>query len=480
MKRLRSVAGAAALRSACQEVLEVGETAELVGELRAAAVRAEHRPYVGAVCTGAQGDPRDGWLISAVVADLLASAATEILLVGYAVHSEPVVEHGLVAAVGRGVEVTLVLERHADNPSFSGPGRSLSGLSRCVSDPARSVAGMAEPAPVLQQLRADLVCEGGGVKGIALAGAVSRLAAAGYAFPRAAGSSAGAVVACLVAALQAAGEPLARLDELVATVDYRRFRDRGGLGRLPLVGPALQLLLHEGVYEGAYLQKFLEDALGELGVRTFGDLRASAALELPPDRDWRLVVTVSDLSRRRLVRLPWDLPDYGLEPDDYPVAKAVRASSAIPFVFRPVRQDAGSLGAATWVDGGLLSNFPVGLFDRADSLAPRWPTFGVRLSRPPESPPVLHPVRGPVELGVAALDALLTDQGAAYAAEPCTAVRTIAVPTSGISVTDFDLSTAERDRLWTSGRDAAAGFLQNWDFAAYTAACRNGLPLPGD
>lgn len=43
-------------------------------------------------------------------------------------------------------------------------------------------------------LRADLVLEGGGIKGIALVGAVTALAEAGYAFPRIAGTSAGAVV----------------------------------------------------------------------------------------------------------------------------------------------------------------------------------------------------------------------------------------------------------------------------------------------
>ena len=51
--------------------------------------------------------------------------------------------------------------------------------------------------------RADLVLEGGGVKGIALAGAVLALAERGYSFPRVAGTSAGAIVASLVAACQA-------------------------------------------------------------------------------------------------------------------------------------------------------------------------------------------------------------------------------------------------------------------------------------
>ena len=46
----------------------------------------------------------------------------------------------------------------------------------------------------------DLVLEGGGVKGIALVGAISVLEDAGLTFPRVAGSSAGAIVGGLVAA----------------------------------------------------------------------------------------------------------------------------------------------------------------------------------------------------------------------------------------------------------------------------------------
>ena len=78
---------------------------------------------------------------------------------------------------------------------------------------------------------------------------------------------------------------------------------------------------------------------------------------------------------------PWDLESYGIDPDKFSVARAVHASSAIPYVFEPVR-----VGGATWVDGGLLSNFPVELFDRPDA-QPRWPTFGIRLSARPGIPP---------------------------------------------------------------------------------------------
>lgn len=326
---------------------------------------------------------------------------------------------------------------------------------------------------------ADLVLEGGGVKGIGLVGAVTALDEAGYAFPRVAGSSAGAIVAALVAALQSAGEPVSRLGDIVRSVDLRRFRDPGGLARLPVVGRALALLVHDGLYQGRALEEFLTGALGELGVRTFADLAIPqgdpAAEGLPEGRRSRLVVTVSDLSRSRLARLPWDLPSYGV--DDLPVARAVRASAAIPFFYRPVRQPTPG-GEATWVDGGLLSNFPVALFDRADSADPRWPTFGVRLTTRPRTPPVTREVEGPLEIGLAALDSLLTDQGNEYLEDACTLERTVFVPTSGVSLVDFDLDPATTERLYLAGRTAAREFLAGWDFERHVRRCRRG-PVAG-
>lgn len=86
--------------------------------------------------------------------------------------------------------------------------------------------------------RVDLVCEGGGVRGIGLVGAVDALGEAGYRFPRVAGTSAGAIVASLVAALQVAGESLSRLAEIMRGIDYRKFLDRNLIGHVPLIGRA--------------------------------------------------------------------------------------------------------------------------------------------------------------------------------------------------------------------------------------------------
>ncbi len=319
------------------------------------------------------------------------------------------------------------------------------------------------PAPQPEHF-ADLVCEGGGVKGIGLVGAVHELAAAGYTFPRVAGTSSGALVGCFIAALQHAGEPLSRLDDISAAIDYRKFKDAPWFGRIPLLGGALSLFATDGLYAGNYLEQFVAGALKDLGVEKFGDLRTG---DTWPAHAWSLVVTASDLSRRRLVRIPWDLADYGQDPDEFPVAVAVRASTAIPYFFRPVK-----VSGATWVDGGLLSDFPVGLFDRAVSSEVRWPTFGIRLSARPGIPPTTHPVNGPLAIGVAAIDTLFTAQDSAYVDSECTVVRTIFVPTDDVSSVDFDLGQTQKKRLFDQGSRAARDFLTAWDFQHYVEHCR--------
>src|SRR5579864_6079922 len=97
-------------------------------------------------------------------------------------------------------------------------------------------------------LTADIVLEGGGVKGTALVGAVAALEEAGYRFNRVAGTSAGSLVAAMVAA----GIPAAQLHERMLALDFTRFRDPMPLKRLHLsgLGVALGELREGGVYRG--------------------------------------------------------------------------------------------------------------------------------------------------------------------------------------------------------------------------------------
>lgn len=325
---------------------------------------------------------------------------------------------------------------------------------------------------------ADLVLEGGGVKGIALVGAVLGLHRRGYRFPRVAGTSAGAIVGAVLAALQHAGEDVARLEDIARTLDYRKFRDRGFPGNL--LGPfgfltdGLSVLLENGAYEGDYLSGWVAGVLDDLGVRTFGDLRTD-----DPGDDGRihhryaLVVTASDLSRRRLLQLPWDYEEYGLDPDEQPVAAAVRASASIPFFFEPATL-AGSRGTSTLVDGGLLSNYPITIFDRMDERRPRWPTLGVRLDALgiATEPERVAPVRGPLAMGVALVETSIEANQAEHVLDPCNVERSIAVDTGGVSAIDFGLGEADQAALLEAGRSAAGTFLDGWDFARWLGRCR--------
>ena len=328
---------------------------------------------------------------------------------------------------------------------------------------------------MIGSLKADLVLEGGGVKGIGLVGAVSVLEENGYAFGKIAGTSAGAIVAALLAA----GYTAAELHELMRTeIDYERFRDSGTLDRVPIAGPALSLLLERGVYEGKYLRTWLAEKLAAKGVVTFGDLRdPDPGSSLPDFLQYKLVVVAADLSRGEMVRLPWDyLPRYGLDPDAQHVADAVRASMSIPFFFEPAKIRDARGRTATLVDGGLLSNFPVSIFDRIDGAPPRWPTFGVKLSAKPDAMQLPNETGNPYSYIKALIDTMVSGHDRMYIADPCVSRRTIFVDTFKVRATDFGIDDATEDRLYDGGVEAGATFLKDWDFGAYYRDCRAARP----
>ena len=180
----------------------------------------------------------------------------------------------------------------------------------------------------------DLVLEGGGAKLPGLVGAVNALTSADYSIHRIAETSAGAIVG----ALTTAGIPPESLIETVLGKDFTDFEDLNpASGLVPWLGKIQGLLFHKGMYLGTALHDFLDDILTSQGIRTWGDLRLDDPdSALPPERQYRLVVIVSDVSRGRMLRLPWDYQSaLGVNPDSQSVAEAVCASAATPFFFRP-------------------------------------------------------------------------------------------------------------------------------------------------
>ena len=325
-------------------------------------------------------------------------------------------------------------------------------------------------------LAADLVLEGGGVLGIGHVGALTVLESAGYSFPRVAGTSAGSIVGAMVAA----GMRSSRVKEIIGSLDYRRFTDRSLLDRVPIGGPLLSLLTDDGVFEGNYLREWLGNLLvDECGVETFADLAIDDPdSSLPPQRRFRLVVTATDVTRGELVHFPWDYERYGLEPGRQRVVDAVRASMSIPFFYEPVTLVSSEGTPSTLVDGGVLSNFPIDIFDRTDGRPPRWPTFGVKLlPLLPVDAAKLLPIAGLFKHGPVALAANLAmttivGRDQAHLAKPWVKIRTMQVDSAGVNPIDFGLSRAQVKALFENGQVAATQFLEEWDWEAYLTTFR--------
>jgi NTE family protein len=307
-------------------------------------------------------------------------------------------------------------------------------------------------------VRADLVLEGGGAKGVALAGAVSELHDAGYAFERIAGTSVGA----LVGALLAAGMPVPELEATARRLDLVRIAPLSRWSRLGRWGRKAAVLFERGVYDHAPMRRWLTRELARYGVRTFGDLRIDDPDgDLPEGRNYRLVVTATDITRGRPVRLPWDLVDYGLEPDAFPIADAVAASAALPLAFEPVRIRTADGEEVVLVDGGLLSRFPIDVFDRTDARPARWPTVGIKLSAVPDDNGfvVRHRVTGPLTYLQALLGTAVASWDVRHLDDPAVIARTVFVDTSDVSTLDFSLPQQVRDDLVDRGRAAAAAWV---------------------
>ncbi len=325
-------------------------------------------------------------------------------------------------------------------------------------------------------MKADLVLEGGGVKGIGLVGAVARLGH-DFSFERVAGTSVGALVGSLVAAGLTGNE----LEEELFDFPFDEVKHPDLLDRVPILGPLASITFERGVWNTTYVRDHLASVLDKHGVSTFGDLRLhDTESSLPVDRRYRLVVTATDVTSGELLYLPWDYRDhFGLDPDDQPVADAVAASIAIPFFFEPVTVvDRRDNQPHVLVDGGLLSNFPISVFDRTDPKPPRWPTFGLKIMpRLPEGAQELLPIAGCMPLpGMRHLGAVhataVTGRDQTFLSEPCVRARTIEIDTSGVGVVEFGLSHMQKHHLRDHGWNAAEHFLRDWDWDRYRVDCR--------
>ena len=316
------------------------------------------------------------------------------------------------------------------------------------------------------------------MKGIALAGAFRELSDRGYQAECVAGTSAGAITAALVAV----GYSGAELEDIVLhQMRFSDFEDPAFLDHFGRLGELGEFFIHRGMHSGDYFVGWLRKLLEAKGKTTFGDLRnppGSAA-----NREYRLQVVVSDLTARSMLVLPRDAAQLGIErPDELEIAEAIRMSMSIPVFFAPVVCKNPLTGVDhVIVDGGLLSNYPIWLFDSPAATPPEFPTFGMTLVAPGREAPlapnppagaVLPDLRSDVEFFKAIVSTMLQGRDRFYVDEDSFA-RTIPIPTLGVSTTDFAIAPETAQALFDSGKAAAARFLSAWDFGAYRKKYRS-------
>jgi NTE family protein len=325
---------------------------------------------------------------------------------------------------------------------------------------------------------ADLVFEGGGVKGIGLAGAFAALTERGFEPKCVAGTSAGAISAALVAA----GYTSKELDGILLKLPFAKFKDPDRWDRAGSPGKLISLIRDKGIYEGKFFRDWIARLLDAKGITHFRHL-AYEDDHQPGGKGYRLKVIASDVTHRRMLVLPDDAGHLGVDPDELEIAYAVRMSMSIPIFFEPVVHENPETGEDHLiVDGGMLSNFPVWLFD-AEGREPRWPTFGLMLVEPDPKVPVGRRLAGEEQHGVPRgslidyLKSLATTMMAAHDRlylENATFARTIPIPTLGIGTTEFDIAPDRVKALYDSGHQAATSFLDTWNFEAYIEQFRRG------
>lgn len=380
----------------------------------------------------------------------------------------------------------------------------------------------------------DGVFEGGGVKAIAQIGALRRMEEFGMRPQRLVGTSGGAIAAAGIAVGGTSADlwnVLARAD-LTALFDARNLPNarswrRPFYGITPLMVPLVQ---RWGLMKGDAFLTFMRSGLRSIdgpfeGLGrdiTFGDIDAEWRKRLkeqglpdPAANAHRLTVLATDVTRGRPLRLPDDISQYCLNPGGLcatcraggdcvtaatlDVARAVRMSMSIPFLFEPYRlrlklveegdgeRTVTDGGLCHIVDGGVSSNFPIWILDTTPGTAPRYPTFGFLLDEDKgvDGRPLAEKVKPVRWLGGLAMAIIGAGIGVIdRVPSKHNARRTVSIPTLGVGTADFELTAKTQVALHESGVRAADRFFtgadgyEPFDWAEYVRSYRGGKARP--
>ena len=308
----------------------------------------------------------------------------------------------------------------------------------------------------------NLVFEGGGVKGIAYVGALEVLEEEGILdnVKNVAGSSAGAIAAALVGL----GYKNARLKTILTEIDFMDFFDLGSLSEQPNVFQ--RLFSQYGLAKGDAFSSWLEDLFWKIGFKK--DLTFKMLDDIITYNDYdhldrhcrRIYLTGTNLNTGVS-----EIYSHETTPD-MRIIDAVRISMSCPLAFVAKPNDDGDL----CVDGGVLCNYPIRVFDYDLTLEPyeryietstNKSTLGIRLSPGDlyyEPEIKKQPINNLFDYAVAIVNSYLSFQDNVHL-EGDDWARTAHVDSLGIETLQFNITTEQKEALIASGRKGMQTYL---------------------
>ncbi len=285
----------------------------------------------------------------------------------------------------------------------------------------------------------NLVFKGGGVLGIAYAGAIEVIESKGMldGIKRVAGTSAGAITAALVSLRYTSAE----ITNIVNQTNFKSFEDGSE------IGDALHFFKKYGYYEGDAFLNWMKQQIKNKGLdpnATFKDFADKGCRELH--------VFSTDLNTKGLKEFSTDKTPTVI------VAEAVRASMSIPLFFEAWQFSNNNPDNHVYVDGGMIYNYPITIFDTSGTPNPN--TLGLFLSNLGAAPApsdlktgmFIHYIESLVET-------MLDAQVINFEHDPDEEKRSIVIDNLGISPTNFKLSDSQKTDLYNSGKAYATQFL---------------------
>lgn len=309
-------------------------------------------------------------------------------------------------------------------------------------------------------MKTDAVFEGGGVKAIGFIGAVCRLEESGFTWENTAGTSAGAVVASLLAV----GYRGIELKKIMMGMNFSKFADKSSLKYFSIIKHTYDIFSEKGIYCTKFIETYLSELYSAKGKKKFKDVSRYGKS--------RLKIIASDVTQKRLLILPDDLAFYGIDPMEFEIAKAVIMSISIPIVFKPSVIKYGSKKESFIVDGGILSNYPIWIFDVKG--VPRWPTFGFKFEKNTDKNKPRKKRNDFIGYMMDIIEAVIDNYDETYISDK-DIVRTISIPTNGVKSTDFGISRFKSRELYELGYKSADDFLKTWNFNDYIRKYRGNV-----